>query len=68
MSFKVVFIVIVLSKQTGVIMYKTLNVRVTEAEHEWMKSQRKKDVKFKQVDFMSDAITEAINKAKRISK
>lgn len=63
-----VFIVIVLPKQTEVIMYKTLNVRVTEAEHAWMKSQRNNDVKFKQIDFMSSAITEAINKAKRAAK
>ena len=49
-------------------MYKIVNVRVTEAENAWMKSQKRNDIKFKQVDFMADAITEAINKAKRARK
>lgn len=49
-------------------MYKLVNVRITEEEHQWLKAQRSKDVKFKQVDFLSDAITAGIKRAKRAAK
>tara|TARA_R110000850_G_scaffold269167_3_gene401055 strand:- start:13037 stop:13186 length:150 start_codon:yes stop_codon:yes gene_type:complete len=46
-------------------MYKIANARITEADHEWLKAQKKKDARFKQIDFMGDAIAVAIQKAKK---
>jgi len=49
-------------------MYKLVNVRITEEEHQWLIAQRKKDSKFKQGDFMSDAVTAWIKRKVRASK
>ena len=46
-------------------MYKVVNVSITEEEHQWLKRRRNLDQKFKQGDFMAEAISKAIKREQR---